>query len=337
MTHPTPVYESDPGAAPDSEFEPGTLAHLVAGNRGRMLDPRRTPVTIVAVRSEVGFCTMRVEAFEDEGALWDIPFEQVDRFQFDRGSRRASPSVLADHRTVVDRLHRQLEISCDPAERRRTEAELAAQQQEAAAWLTDHSSFVADGGALPGPEQRLGDPRLFDDVEAYLAEHDVAEVEARFSQQFVSNPGAGEIVKGHRIVLAQMGLVPYRDNIVRDPATFEGLWDRANRRRHILVRLGFVRALFARFADPPRTIYRGMFLAGPVDLSRNRTFVSWTFSRAVAESHFDTAQPGARRMLQAQELPVDRVLMTFLETRAMNEQFHEAEAILLVDTEHPLY
>lgn len=71
------IYQSDPLQAPDRQFEPGVLGHLVVGNRARLLDPRRTPMTIVAVRPDVGFCTMRVDGFEDAGATWDIPFEEM--------------------------------------------------------------------------------------------------------------------------------------------------------------------------------------------------------------------------------------------------------------------
>ena len=331
------IYQSDPDAAPDSDFEPGTLDHLVVGNRGRLLDPRRTPVTIVGIRAEVGFCTMRVEAFEDEGARWDIPFEDMDRYQFDRRSRRADPSRMDEYRAAVERLDRPLEITCDRSRRQVTRARLDVEQREADAWLGAHSSFFAAGGSLPATDRRTGDPRLFEDLMAYLAHRGVDDIEERFSRQFVSHPHSGEVVKGHRIVLAQMGLVPYQGTIVRDPTTFEKPWDSTNRRRHLLARLGFVRALFARFGHSHLTLYRGLSMTRPIEPWRNRTFVSWTFSRAVAESHFDTTRPRATRMLQAQDVPLDRVLMTYVETQAMNDRYKEAEAVLFFNEHDPLF
>ena len=82
------IYQSDSDAAPNSEFEPGTLQHLVRGNAGRLLDPRRTQVTIVGLHLETGFMTLRVDSFEDAGVTWDIPFEEVDHYQFAHGFAR---------------------------------------------------------------------------------------------------------------------------------------------------------------------------------------------------------------------------------------------------------
>jgi hypothetical protein len=36
-------------------------------------------------------------------------------------------------------------------------------------------------------------------------------------------------------------------------------------------------------------------------------------------------------MLIRQQVPISRVVMTFLETRAMSERFKEAEAVLIAD------
>ncbi|MHC4774461.1 MAG: hypothetical protein ACYTBR_04230, partial [Planctomycetota bacterium] len=75
------IYQSAPDPVPDSEFEAGELRHLVAGNVGRLLDPRRTPIAVVDIRPRVGLFVVRLEAFEDKGACWEIPFEEVDRYQ----------------------------------------------------------------------------------------------------------------------------------------------------------------------------------------------------------------------------------------------------------------
>ncbi len=302
-----------------------------------MLDPRRTPVTIVAVRTDVGFFTMRVDAFEDAGAFWDIPFEEVDRYQFERQAKRADPSAIAEYLPVVERLDRHVEIECDLDQRRATAARLEVEQRQAETWLEHESSFFAAGGNVPAPEQRRGDPRLYGDLMAYMSHRQVDDIEAAFSRQYVSHPRAGEVVKGHRIVLAQMGLAPYTGKIVRDPATFESPWDRARRIRHIEARLGFVRAMFARLGHSDLTLYRGTSMTEPVDLLRSTSFVSWTFSRTVAESHFDTTRTGVQRMLLARDVPVDRVFMTYLETSAMNDPFEEAEAVLLFDPKSPLF
>ncbi|HET6866787.1 MAG TPA: hypothetical protein VFH80_12790 [Solirubrobacteraceae bacterium] len=101
------IYASDPDARPDAEFLPGELRYLVIGNRGRLLDARRTPID-----------------------------------------------------------------------------------------LTRHIS------------RREGDPRLYDLLDEVMTDRGLAELDHDFSATFVTNPASGELVKGHAIVLAELGLCP---------------------------------------------------------------------------------------------------------------------------------
>ena len=77
-------FESDPDRAPDSDFEPGSASHLCVGNEGRLLDSRRTPVRVKDVWYETGLAGVEILAFEDRGAVWDVPFEEVGKYQFYR-------------------------------------------------------------------------------------------------------------------------------------------------------------------------------------------------------------------------------------------------------------
>jgi hypothetical protein len=65
----SPWFQSDPNRAPDSEFDAGELRHLCEGNGGRLLDFRRTPARVEAIRVDAGLATLRILAFEDQGAL----------------------------------------------------------------------------------------------------------------------------------------------------------------------------------------------------------------------------------------------------------------------------
>jgi hypothetical protein len=76
------IYVSDPDARPDTDFVRGELRHLVIGNRGRLLDARRTPITTTAVTPETGASNSEIGAFEDAGAGWELPLDEVRRFQF---------------------------------------------------------------------------------------------------------------------------------------------------------------------------------------------------------------------------------------------------------------
>ncbi len=98
------VYRSSGEQEPDERFEPGELRHLVPGNHGRLLDPRRTPVTLTAVSLADGMFQVRIEAFEDAGATWRLPFEDVGRdtssLRGSRGPRARSSPACATHRSA---------------------------------------------------------------------------------------------------------------------------------------------------------------------------------------------------------------------------------------------
>ena len=163
------------------------------------------------------------------------------------------------------------------------------------------------------------------------------EIEDAFARQFVSNPRSGELVKGHRMVIAELGLVPFEGKVVRDPELFDEPWSRERRAEHVLARLSFVFAVFTGLGHRHLDLYRGLSTEEPLRPARNDTFVSATFSREVAQSHFDCGSPRATRVLSRQAVAVERVFMTYFETAHMNEQFKEAEAVLLFEKQNLVF
>lgn len=323
------VYRSSAGMAPDNDFEPGTLRHLVPRNRGRLLDPRRTPITVVEVRPDVGFVDVRIEDFEDAGATWEVPLEEVDHYQFEAGAARAGDHAVAEMRAAIERFDRPLEIEARAQDLARTEQRIEQHRAEADRWLGSSSRFLATGRPLPDPTMRRGDPLLAADLETYLREHDLWAIESAFATRFVSNPRSGETVKGHRIVLAELGLADYGGSIVRDPATFAGDWSRDRRADHVLARLGFVRALFGRHGIDEVSLWRGVSAGSPLEARRGRTFVSASFDEVVARSLLEGGADRPVRALHHASVPVEQLFMTYHETSAMNDRFHEAEAVIL--------
>ncbi len=302
-----------------------------------MLDPRRTPVSITDLEYDTGMFGLRIDDFEDEGARWELPFEEIDRFQFALGSDRAAPDDLDRIQEAIDRLDVMVEIACEAAARDESRRRIVEQRGRAVTWLTDHSEFLAGDRKLPDVETRMGEPVLWRDLTAWMETLDLVDVEGAFTSQYVSAPHSGEVVKGHRIVLAELGLVDYIGKIVRDPRTFDGAWSRRRRADHIVARLAFVSALFACLDRTHLTLYRGLSTPHTLTPPRRTSFVSTSFSRAVCESHFEGAGPDSAGLLLRQAVPVDRVFMTYLETEAMNRQFLEAEAVLLESPENLLF
>ncbi len=328
----SPIYASDPHRAPDTRFEPGELADLVAGNRGRMLDARRTPVTVTAVIPETGSFEVELDAFEDAGARWALGLEEVERFQFARGGAKADRSALSALERAVARFDGELTIECVPDARDRSLARLASEQADVRHWLAGHAAGVAIdlSGCI---ERRRGDPRLWALLQRFLRERGLAEIEQRFSATFVSNPRSGELVKGHAIVLAELGLRPYRGRVVRDPGLFAGPWSKPRRAEHLLARLAFVRELWSGLGIDAVTVYRGAAVDRALGPRAPGSFVSATFSRVVAQAHFEGGPTTQAALLWRGRVSIDRLVMTFLETAAMNDRFNEAEGVLIDGTD----
>lgn len=323
------IYQSDPAAAGDSGFEGGSLRHLVVGRRGRLLDPRRTPIRVDALDLERGFFEVEILAFEDAGAHWLIPFESVSRYQFEPGPDASGEAVDAmEARTRV--LNRPLVVTADAAARETSLNSLAEERVRARASLDRAGLETVDLDPLV--RARSGDPEIYAILDDYLRECDVADLEAQFVETFVSNPGSGEMVKGHAICLAELGLCPFSGTVVRDPALFHGRWSTRQRVRHLVCRMAFVQALFERTEPASMPLFRGLNVAaGPLPAPRPSSFVSASFSVEVAMAHFRAGPPTSTGALFRQPLPHNRLFMTFVETAALNRNYCEAEAVLIGD------
>jgi hypothetical protein len=329
------VYESNPEPEDDSRFVPAELAHLVVGNRGRLLDARRTPISVSAVDSARGSFVVRIEAFEDEGACWELGLEEVERFQFPAGAQVAGRPVVAQLAQARKRFDRHIHIEPDAAALDSTLRRITAERRQAAAALAPIVPSL-DGLDLYA-SQRNGEPRLMAALEQFLSDRGVAALEAGFARAFVSNPKAGEMVKAHAIVLAKLGLCPYDGKVLRDPAQLRAPWSCEARSRHLVARLGFMRALWATWGIEEVMLYRAAASEGPLDPEWTGSWISATLSRQVAEAHFEGGPTTRVAAMWRQHVPVERIFMTFLETPAMNGRFLEAEAVLLGDPATPAF
>jgi hypothetical protein len=182
-------------------------------------------------------------------------------------------------------------------------------------------------------DARAGNPCAFEVTGTLLREHGLTTLEKDLLDPLISNPRSGEMVKGHAIVLAELGLCRYEGLVVRDPYLFDGVHSKQARAEHILWRMALAQEVWA-LADAA-TVYRVVSSDQGIQPAKT-SLLSTTFSRAVADSHL--AGGAARRhvKLQMRDLPLDRLFMTFIETEAMNSRFREAEALLVGGTEGAL-
>jgi hypothetical protein len=326
------IYQRDPDPRPDTEFEPGALHHLVPGNVGRMLDLRRTPMRIAALRPEIGSWVCEVTAFEDRGALWTLPFESIMHYQFERDAARPDASAIETFEEQIRRFDVPLAIDPDPERAKATRAALERRRADAAVWLAERMPALRDT-AVVDHDTRRAPVATVAAFEMFMREKDMLEMDHALASTYVSHPGSGEAVRGHMIVIAEMGLAPYRGKIARDPAAFEGGWRKARRADHVLWRTAFVRAMLAALGLTELELHRGVSGESDIDPTRRDTLESWSFNRAVTEGVAGPDDARPHREVQTRRIPIERAFMTYLETRAMNLQFLEAEAVLFVPSE----
>lgn len=319
------VYRSDPDPLPDTAFEPGVIAHLVEGNTGRLLDARRTPVRLGPVRMSDGMFEVQVAGFEDAGAIWEIPFEDVGRYQFAAGAARASAAQIAAMERVAAHLAAPLRIEPQAGAAAGARERIGREQETAAGWLAERMPGGVDLRARISA--REGDRHLMGLLEEYLERRGLIGIERLFTRAWVSNPLAGEMVKCHAIVLAELGLCPFEGKAIRDPAAMSGELSRELRSQHLVARLTFSGALWGAIGRGVAT-YRAFSSETALTRPGPASLVSATLSSEVALAHFAGGPRTRSAAIWRSPLDPARVLMSFLETEAMNRQYREAEVVL---------
>lgn len=319
-------------APSDEGFQPGELRFLVVGNSCRLLDGRRTPGRIEAYDPRSAVFTWRITAFEDKGKSWEVPAEEIRRFQFPGDARRLTGPARREIQERVAALNKLLDLSPEPEEKARTEQALRKETEAVSGWLEKHSRFFSEQDSLDW-EALTGPVSLCDDMEVFMKEQGLIDLERETSRKMVLNPHWWEWIKGMKIVLAEMGLAPYAGKIPRKADIFKGSGRKHLRRTYLVKRLGFLRAVFQKLGHTEVTLYRGMSTETSWRAHQPRTFLSFTFSEKVARDFADLSRQSRFKhaYILKRTFPVQTLLMTCLETAAMNTQYQEAEAIILGD------
>ena len=319
----------DGNREPDDRFEPGTLAHLVPGNRGRVLDGRRTPGFVESYDPDSATFLWHITGYEDEGLCWEMPAEYVNSFQFQKDCPKLPADQVKAIQAACNRFAQRLHIPLPAELPQSTRQALEAATEKAAGWLRENSCFFQEYSVLP-LSAPTGAPLLYDDLQNYLSQNGLLELEQRTAGDYVLNPWSGEWLKGMKIVLAELGLIGYQGTIPRKPDMFSGLGDKERRRQYLLARYGFVQAMFRQAGVTEVPLYRGM--ASESDFFETpSSLLSATFSPQTALEFASLPEsPNEIRSSYCVKFtcPVSDLFMTFLETRQLNEKHQEQEAIL---------
>ncbi len=322
------IHKQHKAREPDDHFERGRLEHIVAGNEGRVLDGRRTPGYIESYDSESAMFIWRITDFEDKGKCWIIPAEEINNYQFRKGSSFLSPAEVERVSKQCERFKQKLNISKSEDVFENTHKAIEKQVKFAVEWIHQNSGFFKKKKRLD-IHSKEGDQDLFDDIAQYLKQLGVFELEIKTAEQYLLNPYSGEWMKGMKIAMAEMGLIDYFGGVPRTKDIFADIGDKVLRKKYVIARMAFIRAVFGLSGFSEVSLYRGM--SSEIDFYPTpSTLLSATFSLEVAKEFASMNSECKPRSAYCVKFayPVDRLFMTFFETKQFNERYLEQEAVI---------
>ena len=327
------MHEQHTTFEPDSNFNNGTLAHLVIGNVGRVLDGRRTPGFIESYDADSAMFIWRITEFEDTGKCWEIPAEQINCYQFHKGSPLLSNEEVSRISKRCQEFNKTLSIPKSAISYEETENKIKQQEKDACEWIAQHSQFFLDGSEFHF-ESTEGSELLYTDLENYLQSYGLYELEKETAEQYLLNPYSGEWIKDLKITMAEMGLIAYSGTYPRKKETSAGFATKDKQVAYIIARTAFLRSIFKLKGITEVPLFRGM--SSEIDsFETPQTLVSTTFSAATAMEFSNLKQSSNARSAYCVKFtcPVDQLFMTFFETRQFNERYKEQEAIIFYDNQ----
>lgn len=311
-----------------------SVAHLVVGTQLYLNDPRRTPVVVLHCDPATASFTVEVADFEDAGAVWAFALWDIAKFSVQADARRMEADDCALLEVNVKALNRNAHIPASDAARRQTLKTVRDLQRDVTDWLNQDFPNLPTDTVLQDPHLC---PLWATAFAAFINAKNLTPMEQDFVSAYVSNPNAGEMIKGHRMTLAHLGLCSYEGPELRDPALMEGDWTLSKGGAHVMARLAFMRALLSRCGLATLPLYRAIYGKGGLDQPRNTGFVSTTLNRDVADALFQSGQKTNAAALYWQEVTTDRVFMSCIETPALSARYNEAEVVLIFDASNSIF
>ena len=313
----------------DDNFENGTLYHLVANNEGRVLDGRRTPGFIESYDEESEMFIWRITDFEDKGRCWEVPVDEIGNYQFRKNSKLLSVEETEKISKHCLEFHQILTIEKNDKIYQQTLISIQERKEYAKKWLKQNSLFLKNRKELDFNMQ-VGDCDLHNDLKEYMKSLDLYELELKTANQYLLNPQSGEWIKGLKIVMAEMGLIDFKERIPRTKDIFLGMGEKSVRRNYIISRLAFIQSIFEILGIEEVPLYRGM--SSSINLFETpSTLVSATFSADTAKDFASINDDSAYRSAYFVKFmyPITNLFMTFFETEQFNERYKEQEAIII--------
>jgi len=330
------LHQSNPNKLPDSMYNKGSLKYLVKGNSCVLLDGRRTPGIIENIHMDAGMFIWRITDFEDKGKFWELPFEDIVKFQFLDHEKSNQDDEVELYRKIIKSKQVPLHIRIKKKQQKETQRSINEIKKSIHEWLNKNSKFFQTNQPLI-LEDKKGSNLLAKDLQRYMNHLNLLYLENETAEAFCLNPKSGELIKGMMICLAEMGLVDYHAYATRKASTFKNTYRKEIRKKYLLHRLAFVQALFEKVALKEIVVYRGMTSEKPFQVMK-RPIISTTLSLSTAKEFFDESNDKNIKSsyLLKLTIPISQILMTYIETQHFNQQYLEQEVIMLNTNRIPL-
>lgn len=324
------LHQKNENKLPDSCFEKGTLYHIVPGNRGRVLDGRRTPGFIERYDAESAMFIWRITDFEDKGKYWEVPAEEIAVYQFEKGSKKLTEDKVKEIENRCKLFSEKLTIYGSELKQAKTLELIRKEKILVKDWFLKESEFVKLGNSQLDIHSKRGSNFLFSDLIPYMDICGVLDLERKTAEQYILNPYSGEWIKGLKIVMAEMGLIDFNEKRPRTSDIFKGIGNKDKRKKYIVSRLAFVQTFFELAGYQNVQLFRGMATEGKI-YETSRTLISASFNPEVAEefSCIDRNDKVTFSYLIKFTYPIENLFMTFFETETFNKRYQEQEAVIL--------
>lgn len=331
------IHQFNINALSDDEFVNGEVKYLVNKNQCRLLDGRRTPGYIEEYFEETAMFRWRITDFEDKGNYWDVPAEDIELFQIFKNSKELEKKDIDRITEKINWFNNPLAIQANVKSKEITEEKINIAERNIINWFKSNSSNLTIKQTID-LNSKEGHKTLIKYIKLYMKSIEMDYIEEKTSSEIVLNPNS-EWIKGIKIILAELGIVSYKNKILRDKEIFNNIGGKEKMIEYIINRIAYVRAYFKLLNINEVILYRGMSTEYEWMNSYEKSLTSWTFNLEVALSFADLDKNSNNKngYVLKRAIPIENVFMTYLETESMSKQYKECEAILFFNNEKGYY
>ena len=279
----------------------------------------------------------RITDFEDKGNYWDLPAEDIKLFQILKGSKELEIKDIEIISKKIREFNNLLYIKADKKIKEITNEKIAATERSIFNRFKGNLSNIINKQAI-NLNSNEGNQILIKDIKLYMKSIGLDSIEEKTTTEIVLNPNS-EWIKGIKIILAELGIVSYRNKILRQKEIFNNVGGTGKIINYIINRIAYLKAYFKLLNIDEVILFRGMSTDGNWMNCYEKSLTSWTFNLDVALSFADLNKSSNSKngYILKRTVPIENIFMTFLETESMNKQYKECEAILFFNNENGYY